>query len=164
MTDGLLRARSVDELHLYLDLAGWRPERTHRLTVVGGQMQAVYRGHRADGAEVEAWFAPVPALPRTAPSALIDAAQWYRLATDLAQTVPAGQGGTHPAAQERLRQAVAYLEEVLRFVPDGAEALPASAFWSTDGRAAWEREPARFDVAMLDAEARTWRSLLVRAG
>jgi len=164
MTDNPLRARSVDELHLYLDLAGWKPERTHRLTAAGGQMLAVYRGQRADGAAVEARFVPVPALPRTAPSALIDAAQWYRLATDLAQTVPAGQGGTHPAAQERLRQAIAYLEEAMRFAPVGADALPASAFWSKAGRAVWEREPERFDVAMLDAEARTWRSLLVRVG
>jgi len=161
MTGDLLHARSVEELHLFLDLAGWQAERTHRMVEGSdGTLCVVYRGRRADGASVEATVAPVPGLPPDAPSRLIDAAQWYRLACALAKTVPAGPERHQPVCQARLLLATHYLEEVLRFADAGAPSLPRSAFWSPEGRAALAREPARFETAMLQSELRTWRRLL----
>jgi hypothetical protein len=48
-----------------------------------------------------------------------------------------------PAAARSLAIAVAAVEEVLRFGPDGAAEVPADAVWSACGREVWRTERAR---------------------
>ena len=164
MEEAPLRARSIDELHLYLDLAGWELARTHRLEGGPDGLVAVYRGRTERGETVERRFLPVPAAPKSGPSLLIDAGQWRLLATSLAASVPADLAGLPPdqreSAQERLTRAIACLDEVFRFIPADATRVPADAFWTDAGRRLYAARPAAFDRDMLAAERRAWAALL----
>jgi hypothetical protein len=41
------------------------------------------------------------------------------------------------------------VQEVLKFVPPGGDAVPAEAFWTDAGRAEQERDPGRFRLDRL---------------
>jgi hypothetical protein len=164
MTPAPLRARTIDELHLYLDLAGWEAERTHRLEEGVDGLVAAYRGRTGSGETVEQRFATVPAAPANGPSRLIDAGQWHLLATALASSVPADlarlPAGARAEAARRLARAIAYLDEVLRFLPAAAMRVPAEAFWTDAGRMHYATRPGAFDRDMLMIERRAWAASL----
>jgi hypothetical protein len=84
------------------------------------------------------------------PSELLDPGEWLMVA-DLAAS---REGG---AAPEDLELAAAAVEEVLKFLPAGADAIPAPAFHSLTGRDAYAREPARFRRGRLEAIATALR-------
>jgi hypothetical protein len=84
------------------------------------------------------------------PSELLDPGEWL-LVADLAA---AREGG---AAREDLALAAAAVEEALKFVPAGADDIPAPSFHSSTGRDAYAREPARFRRARLEALAAALR-------
>ncbi|MBX6722255.1 MAG: hypothetical protein IRY92_03305 [Dactylosporangium sp.] len=44
---------------------------------------------------------------------------------------------------------MAVLGEVLKFIPEGVDAVPESAFWTPHGRAAYEENPRRFERGYL---------------
>jgi hypothetical protein len=46
--------------------------------------------------------------------------------------------------------AVAAVEEVLKFVPPGASGVPESAFRTAETRAMWAADPSRFERAWLE--------------
>lgn len=89
------------------------------------------------------------------PSEILDPGEWLAYADDMARRVPADRshlaGEEARAARHALASAVAALDEVLKFVPDGADEVPAVAFWSGTGRAVRDREPGRFRGARLRA-------------
>ncbi|BCJ45192.1 hypothetical protein GCM10010168_69930 [Actinoplanes ianthinogenes] len=73
-------------------------------------------------------------------SELIDAAQWVAVAARYSAMVPARPRGltgeARRIARTRLAAAIAAITEAERFLPDDADDMPESAFWSAEGRAA----------------------------
>ncbi len=62
-----------------------------------------------------------------------------------------------------LATAAAAMDEVLKFVPPGADEVPETAFWSDQGAAVYAAEPGRFRAARLEAVRDTYRQLLAQA-
>jgi hypothetical protein len=85
-------------------------------------------------------------------SRLLDAGEWMAIAEYYAKLDP----GTF----NDLDTARAALEEIIKFLPDGADHVPDDAFWSERGRAVREREPGRFRRARLAAVLDAYRSQL----
>lgn len=82
-----------------------------------------------------------------AASQLLDPGEWLRYSRICAdQTAPGG-----PAARHALATALAAVEEVLKFIPDSARSVPASAFVSAESRALFAAEPGSFDRDRLEA-------------
>jgi hypothetical protein len=68
------------------------------------------------------------------PSRLVDAGQWLLASRELAEDARVLMGSDDPsAAYDRLRAAAAAVDEILKFVPPGADAVPDEAFWTDDG-------------------------------
>ncbi|WP_067860987.1 hypothetical protein [Nocardia shimofusensis] len=89
------------------------------------------------------------------PSELLDPGMWLWYSDQCARQVPERGANLDDrgrrAARHTLATALAAVEEVLKFLPDSAQAVPATAFSSMDGRAVYEREPGRFTRARLEA-------------
>lgn len=89
------------------------------------------------------------------PSQLIDPGVWLWYSEIAAKQVPADTSEldeqSRRSARHALATALAAIEEVLKFVPAGADSVPPSAFTSLDGRAVYESEPGRFTRARLGA-------------
>lgn len=154
-------ARTRDEAHLYMDLHGcpqcgnvdvvWAEGLVDVEGVAGRRYDGVCPGC---GVRREFVFAlperPTPPRPgqqvtfgaQDEPSTLLDAGQWLAIADMMA--LAAGLAVPAPERQESLAIAVACVDEVLKFLPEGAEEPPASAFRSGDGRAERDRDPGRF--------------------
>lgn len=112
----------------------------------------------------------------SSPSEIVDAGQWLTVADDLAESAlgvePLWRGaaptldglasatGADLAAEiPRLyARAAAAIEEVLKFLPPGSDAVPASAFWTDDGRACHDRAALRFHRAALVEERERHRA------
>lgn len=98
------------------------------------------------------------------PSELLDPGEWLWVADAYAGRGPAeiSQLGDdeRSAAREDLATAAAAMEEVLKFIPPGADAVPTSGFWSDRGRAVHASEPGRFRRSRLEAVRDTYRQLL----
>ena len=146
----LLTARSVEEAHLYMDLRGGdRQGREHALVSRDGALVSTYRC-LCGGAPREFHFdIPNPTASGLyggdAPSTLIDPGEFLDRADAFAR-------------QNRLPEAAACLDEVLKFIPAGADAVPASAFRSETGRALYDHESGRFTRSRLVAVAETYRA------
>ncbi len=85
------------------------------------------------------------------PSRLLDAGEWLAVSDRYAKRVPRTPGD--------LSIAIAALEEVLKFIPEGADRAPAGAFRSAQGRAVRDAEPGRFRRARLEAAGEVYREL-----
>jgi hypothetical protein len=89
------------------------------------------------------------------PSELLDPGQWLAYADDRARRVPADRsaldGEQRRAVDHALASAVAALDEVLKFIPDGADSVPETAFFTVYGQTVHAREPGRFNAARLKA-------------
>jgi hypothetical protein len=84
------------------------------------------------------------------PSELLDPADWLTIADLASRRAPA------PDADD-LRLAAAAVDEVIKFVPPGADAVPGEAFRSDAGRAKYARDPGRFRRRRLEAVAEAYR-------
>jgi len=97
------------------------------------------------------------------PSELIDPGEWLWLSDVFAGDAPADPSGldadTRRGAMIDLRTAAAAIGEVLKFVPDGAEAVPAGAFRSDRGHAMYVHEPGRFRRGRLEVVRDTYREI-----
>ena len=148
-------ARTRDEAYVYLDLTpcptcgSIETEWRHALAQVDGQLVAAYDGTcQGCSAEREYLFqlpdrehaGGTPNFGGPEPSALLDPGQWLELADQLMTAVPADDP---QAAAEVAGFAAAAVAEVLKFVPAGADAVPAERFWSTAGRQVYDRRPGR---------------------
>jgi hypothetical protein len=94
------------------------------------------------------------------PSELLDPGEWLTVA-DRAASMPAS--GDPQADREDVALAAAAVDEVLKFVPDGVEEVPATAFRSDTGHRMYAEEPGRFRRGRLAAVASTYRGLASRS-
>lgn len=97
------------------------------------------------------------------PSQLLDPGQWAAVADAYAASVPVDPSGLDAGERRRARavleRAAAAVDEVLKFVPEGADEVPATAFVSERGRALYAREPGRFRRFRLAAVRDAYRGL-----
>jgi hypothetical protein len=152
-------ARTRDEAHLYMDLhpcdcgcvdTGWAAA----LAEADGRPARRYYGDCGGCGRHREFLFLLPDRPTLLgpgdvvafggpePSELLDAGEWLWVA-DLCAADAARLSEGDPAAARSLAIAVAAVEEVLRFVPDGAAEVPADAVWSARGREVWRTERAR---------------------
>jgi hypothetical protein len=163
-------ARTRDEAHLYLDLhpcdeCGSVDTTWHNaVAVADGEPANRYAGTCSRcGRAREFWFGlperevvpeAYPTFGGPEPSELLDAGQW-RWVADLA-------GGDVPEddpeeARRSLAIARAAVDEVVKFIPSGETTVPDRAFWSEQGRRAYEAEPSRFTLDRLLAARNAYR-------
>lgn len=90
------------------------------------------------------------------PSQVIDAGQFLREADRAVLRVT-----DSPTSQNLywLGRAIACLEEVLKWIPDGEESPPASAFFTDDGLRVFHEEPGRFRRSRLAAVHAAYQEL-----
>ena len=94
------------------------------------------------------------------PSELLDAGQWMQVADRAATAVP-----TKPVEAGRvLAVAQAAVDEVIKFVPAGQDAVPEDEFWTPEGRAVRDAEPGRFRLDRLLVVRDTYRDLVRETG
>jgi hypothetical protein len=67
-------------------------------------------------------------------------------------------------ARARLANAVAAIDEVLKFVPRNGADVPSSAIWTALGGSIYTREPGRFLAVRLAAVKEAYRTSLRRFG
>jgi len=97
------------------------------------------------------------------PSELIDAGEWLWIADAYAKVAPAQSTGLDSEhvrrAQLELSTAAAAMDEVLKFLPPGEDAVPASACWTARGLSLYDQEPGRFRAVRLRAVRDTYQDL-----
>jgi hypothetical protein len=179
MFKAVLISRSSSECHLFIELTPCacgetKLESRHRLVSLETGLGAVYEGSCPRcGTPRRFEFLLDPELPPgdkfggTKPSSIIDAGQYLTVADDAAKRVPAEMAGLDDdqrrAASWWINRAVNALEEVVKAVPPGADAVPASAMFSELGKETYAREPGRFRKRRLDAVLEVYRELLRKA-
>lgn len=165
----MLFARSPDECQLYMELHpcgcgedGFAWSR-HVLEQEDGRLVAGYEGAcgrcgtaRQFEFEVAAEPPEPPAYGGDAPSRIVDPGEFLAESLRAAAGVPPhpDQVETYRLADayDAIEQAVAGLVEVLKFVPDGAGAVPEAAFTSDVGRRMYAGDPGRFRRGRLALE------------
>jgi hypothetical protein len=171
-------ARTNEEAHLYMDLhpcaCGESAfERSNAVHATDDGLVSVYRGTCARcGAAREVRFrlpeqVQFPTTPMRfggeQPSELLDPGEWIAVADKLASVAPPGPALVDLEPRRRAARAVeraaAAIDEVLKFVPAGADAVPEDAFRSEVGRAVYAAEPGRFRRARLEAVRDTYRTI-----
>ncbi|GIG57042.1 hypothetical protein Lfu02_14140 [Longispora fulva] len=176
----LLLARTNAEAHLYMELQPCgtcgATEFHPRSSVVMAEGDLASRYHGACpncGTEREYTFRIpediiFPEADRVRfgadePSELLDPGDWLWVADLYTRHTPADPGGLPDADRARfgrdLATAVAAIEEVLKFVPAGADQVPPEAFFSERGREVYATEPGRFRAARLKAVEYAYREL-----
>jgi hypothetical protein len=102
-------------------------------------------------------------------SQLIDAGEWLLVAELCARRTGTVTSGTdrEPLLDDEARQSLAIavraMDEVLKFLPDGQDSVPDSAFWSRRGRELHDREPGRFRRPRLQIIRDTYQDVLARS-
>jgi len=161
----VLPCRSVAEAHLFLDLAGADPNgRDHRLEADGDDLIAVYEVRVKGSPRTYRFHSPENPLAKgfggAEPSEIIDAGQFLMHADRLAKSVSAEPAPEYRAtAAARLERAAAALDEVMKFIPDGEDRVPADALWNPMSKVVYASEPGRFRRARLEAVAETYRGI-----
>lgn len=96
-------------------------------------------------------------------SELLDAGEWLFVAGRYARIAPAKVvPGTEAArvARQQLATAAAAMDEVLAFIPKGANAVPYKSLRSKRGRAVYKEQPGRFRRERLEVVRDTYRRIL----
>jgi hypothetical protein len=165
----MLFARSAEECHLYMELHpcscgeeafDWSK---HHAEQRNGHLVSVYEGTcggcgtpRRFEFEVAATSPTPPAYGGEAPSRIVDPGEFLVASQRVAASVPAlpAQVATEDLedAYDAIGSAVAGIVEVLKFIPDGAEAVPPEAFTSDLGRRMYDTDPGRFGRGRLSLE------------
>jgi hypothetical protein len=176
----MLVSRSTEESHLYMHLHPcecgetdfeWRDHQLVQgdgclLSIYSGECQRCGRPRRFEFALAPEPSPPPPALGATAPSQIIDPGEFWHASRQFAGTVPADPGAVSDdefhGAYDALAFALASLDEVLKFIPDGADAVPAGAFRSQLGQRLHAEAPERFTRSWLAADREAHRRLLAR--
>lgn len=173
-------ARTRDEALLYLDLhpcercgsveVAWDTA----LVSADGELARSYFGTCADcGNEREYVFrVPEPgSVPLSAgdvvvfggsdPSELLDAGEWLWVSDLTAGDVPVDDVAE---ARRTLGIAAAAIDETLKFLPAGEDAVPVTALWSERGRQVYAADPGRFERDRLLIARDTYRQELAGLG
>lgn len=184
MSSGPLPSRSQDEMMLFMDLTPCACgetnfERRSSLVMEGANMVAVYNKPCARcGRPREFKFIvndPIPARPGNPvvtqyggaePSKILDPGQFAYVSDMLAKRAPASLQGLSPeqqrAAIQNLDQAAALLEEALKFIPPGADEVPAHLFRTPMGVQERDRLPRQFRRDRLEARLGVYRQSLAQ--
>jgi hypothetical protein len=169
-------ARTRDEAHLYLELnpcpdcgsidAPWE----HGLTEVDGELTISYAATCPGCAAEREYLFGLPAKETRAvswptfggpePSELLDAGQWLDVSDHAAGAVPADP----EEAGRVLAVARAAVEEVVKFIPPGQDAVPEDEFWTAAGRRVRDAEPGRFRLDRLLVVRDTYHELVRETG
>ena len=174
-------ARTPDEAGLYLDLhrcpCGGPPGvRTHAVVADGEELLSRYtepcprcgtpRQVTFRLPELEDLAEDQGRYGRGRPSELLDAGEWYWFADRCATAVSAEpqDAASADATRRALGLAVEALEQVLLFLPPGADEFPDSAFWSDQGCSVRAADPGRFDRERIEAVQGVYRQLLAALG
>jgi hypothetical protein len=98
------------------------------------------------------------------PSQLLDAGEWLLIADVCGQagSAPAPGDAGRTEARESLAIAVAAVEEVLKFIPTGADAVPEAGFWSARGGRVRAAGRGRFDRSRLMIVRDAYRDALAQ--
>ena len=94
--------------------------------------------------------------PLDEPSRLFDAGQWLQIA-DMCAQAAATPGAPDDEILESLTVAIAAIDEVLKFLPPEADAVPLTAFWTQQGRAVVTQDEGRFRRGHLRAVRAAYR-------
>jgi hypothetical protein len=172
MSADLLRSRSIEECHLYMALHGCSCGDTafewsrHSLSERAGQLVSRYEGTCPGCGEERVFEFAIPAMQTSMArrpvygdaeaSRIIDPGEFLADAQRLALSVPRLPDQQDEEdlidAYSAIELAVAAVTEVLKFVPEGADAVPAGAFTSAAGRRLYERDPGQFGRDRLELE------------
>ncbi|MEV8378404.1 hypothetical protein AB0P21_37040 [Kribbella sp. NPDC056861] len=165
-------ARTSDEAYVYLDLTpcgdcgATETEWEHGLAQVEGELVAAYSGTCEKCSTAREYLFRLPAREHAGadpnfggaePSVLVDPGQWLDVADQLMSVVPTDDPA---AAGIMTRFAVAAVAEVLKFVPAGADAVPADRFWTEAGRRVYDLQPGRFRRDRLQVVLETYEGRL----
>lgn len=173
----MLIARSTQEAHLYMDLhacvcGAETFERSHRLDQRDSAMIAVYEGvcpqcgrPRVFEFRLSDELPPAPpAFGGREPSRIIDPGEFMWVSDEAGTDASLRLLNTPPAEQRRHREkavyALAALEEVLKFLPEGADRIPGECFTSDRGRAVYRKDPSRFERRWLQDSLERDRRIL----
>lgn len=175
-----LMARSSAECHLYMALNPCSCSETaapaeHAVVQGKDGLVAQYRGQcpkcgraRAFDFALDPETPPLDAFGGSKPSRLICPGQFVLHADRLASRWPADMASLTDKQRAQARDDLAWaaraLEEVLKFVPEGGDDVPAAAFASSEGRAAFAAEPGGFRKVRLQARLDAYRQLLTPTG
>lgn len=174
----MLVSRSTEESHLYMSLHPcecgeatfeWQEHGLRQLAAglisrYSGQCGKCARTRVFEFALVPEPSPPPPALGGAAPSQIIDPGEFLHVSRAFADTVPAdpyelGDDEFH-GAYDALAFAIANVDEVLKFIPPEAAAVPAEAFRSPLGNRLRDVEPDLFTRVRLVATRDAYRQLL----
>lgn len=174
----MLVSRSTEESHLYMHLHPcecgeaefeWHEhglvQREDRLvSVYSGECGRCGRPRRFEFGLLPEPSPPPPALGGPTPSAIIDPGEFLHTGRVLAGSVPDDPAELSDdefhGAYDTLAFALASLEEVLKFIPGGAEVVPATSIRSRVGRQLYGESPELFTRARLDATRDAYRRRL----
>jgi hypothetical protein len=170
-------ARSPLECRLYIELhpcdcGGSVIDITDRVVMHDDTLCARYSGRcSACGQSREYLFALDPEIPAPdsfggrKPSTIIDAGQYLAASERAAKQVPLdGPSEDRAAARALLTRAIACLDEVMKWIADGDDRVPMSAFFTGEGRRIHADEPGRFRRVRLLAVLAAYRELMLRMG
>ncbi len=174
-------SRTSAEAHLYMDLHACScgstrfPRHSAVVALADGDLASRYTGACEGCGEEREFVFRLPATPGSTsggfryggdePSQLLDPGEWLLVADAYAGSVPAESAGeAGQRARAALTRAVAALDEVGKFAPDGGGEIPSSAFVSDRGRQLHQREPGRFRRDRLAAVRGSYAELLARLG
>jgi hypothetical protein len=145
-------------------------EQRHWLEERGDELLAIYEGpcrgckkvRRFELTLIDDLPPAPPAFGGPEPSQLIDPGEFLAAAERTAEQVPADVATRPPhertSAKKELGVAIAAIEEVLKFIPEGEERVPATCFNGT--RPIYDRDPARFERASLVEQIAGYRRRL----
>jgi len=177
----MLISRSARECHLYMDL---RPcecgqvefPRDHHLLDREGVMVSVYEGFcpACDrlrsfefGLTDELEPAP-PAFGGAEPSQIIDPGEFHwvadRIGEDAGLRLLNSPPDKHEEHRAKFEYATAALQEVMKFLPAGADEVPAELFTSARGREIYQKDPTRFERRWLADNLARKRRILAGIG
>ena len=168
-------ARTVAEAHLYMDIAGCEPERSHKLKADGDVLITVYQAicngnartfmFRVLEGEIEAEGGGV-VFGREEHSTLLDPAQFLLQASAIARTVPASPAGLDDEkrreATRRMLRAAACLDEALKYIPEGEDDMPRTAFHTIVGARMHKANPDRFSWGRIGIVRQSYRNTAER--
>ncbi|MEU5811521.1 hypothetical protein [Streptomyces sp. NPDC047718] len=157
----MLIARSAQEAHLYMDLhacvcGATQFDRQHRLEDREGTLVSVYEGACAQCGRTRSFEFTIsddrppapPAFGGPEPSRIIDPGEFLwtsdRISTDSGLRLLNTPITEHREVRPATAYATALLEEVVKFLPEGAERIPEDRFTSERGREMYAKDPSRF--------------------
>ena len=178
-----LFARTAEEADLYVDLEaeaqGEVPvSRKRRKTERRRETFFLYEVRCKSGKLLEFEFredglpTPRPGLRRKVAyggpqqSLLIDAGEWMKVADRHADRAPGSLAGLPERARREAKAdmeiAVAAIEEVMKFLPDGADRVSSASLFSARGKAYFNKDVRRFRRDALSAQLEDFRGRLRR--